>query len=140
MLSVAYGGNQTDNLQVHLPEGCYAGQGFAVSDKIRGILATTLGQLPVARLVATKGPRIEPITYWIVVGDTIARSDWEMKKAKLAYTLKGRVPDGILVRISSIDPDSERAYALQTRFAQELLAAVPEESREKIFGSFPGKL
>lgn len=136
MLSVAYGANQSDMLQVHLPEGCYSGQGFAVSDKVKGLLKTTLGQLPVARLVASKGQRIEPITYWIVIGESVARSDWEMKKAKLAHTLRGQVPDGILIRISSIDRDSERAYDSQARFAQQLMAAMPESNRRKAFGYF----
>lgn len=138
MLSIAYGGDQADNLSVHLPEGCYKGQGFAVGDKIRGLLNTPFGNIPVSRLVANKGQRNEPITYWIVVGNQTTNDGWAMKKAKLSYALKGQVPDGILIRVSSISNDPEKAYALQTNFADTMLGAMPPNYRMRLMGSGNG--
>lgn len=138
MLSIAYGGDQSDSLQAHLPEGCYRGQGFAIQDKFKTLLDTALGTLPVARLVASKDYRTEPITYWIVVGDQATDDSWEMKKAKLRYALKGEVPDGMLVRISSITPDIDRGYAMQKDFAVALLSALTPAQRLRLMGAPKG--
>jgi EpsI family protein len=138
MLSIAYGGDQSDNLQVHLPEGCYRGQGFAVTDKAEGGLDTPFGSIPVARLVATKETRIEPITYWIVVGDKTAENDWDMKKAKLVYALKRQVPDGMLIRISTIQRDVVGAYALERDFADAMLEALSPDKRLHLIGGQAG--
>ena len=134
MLSIAYGGNQSDNLSVHLPEGCYQGQGFNISDKAKGVIATNFGNIPVTRLVASKELRNEPITYWIVIGEKTTRDDWEMKKAKLLYTLKGQVPNGMLVRISSISAVAENGFKLQEKFAEALLETLPSDQRKLLTG------
>jgi len=138
MLSIAYGTDQSDNVQVHLPEGCYRGQGFTVSPKTESMMQTLFGQIPVAKLVATKEMRYEPITYWVVVGGQVARDNWEMKKAKLKFALKGEIADGLLVRVSSISPDAERGYELQREFSEAMLKAVPAKYRAKLVGSAGG--
>ena len=71
MLSIAYGTDQSDNLSVHFPEGCYVGQGFGVTPTAFEKISTTFGEIPAARLVANMYTRIEPVTYWIVVGDKV---------------------------------------------------------------------
>jgi EpsI family protein len=135
MLSIAYGADQGDNVQIHLPEGCYRGQGFAVSDKTESVMQTLFGKIPVSRLVATMGARNEPITYWVVVGGEVARDNWEMKKAKLRYAFKGEIADGLLIRVSSITPDAERGYALQQDFSGAMLKAIPVQYRSRLIGS-----
>lgn len=134
MLSIAYGGDQTDSLSVHLPEGCYGGQGFAIQEKIKGKIATAFGNIPVARLVASKGARVEPITYWLVSAGKVSNSSWNTKLAKLAYSIKGKIPDGMLVRISSISPDASNAYELQRQFSNALLSSMSPEDRERLVG------
>ena len=138
MLSVAYGGDQSDNLQIHLPEGCYAGQGFAVSEKTKSTMQTLFGQIPISKLIATKGSRYEPITYWVVVGGEATRDTWEMKKAKLRYALKGKIADGILIRVSSIAADAAYGYELQRQFSEAMLAAMPPDHRSRLIGSAGG--
>ena len=135
MLSIAYGTDQSDNVQVHLPEGCYRGQGFAISKKTESVMQTLFGNIPVAQLVATREAREEPITYWVLVGGQIARDNWEMKKAKLKFALKGEVPDGILIRVSSITSDPKRGYELQREFSEAMLAALPAKYRSRLIGS-----
>lgn len=135
MLSIAYGTDQSDNVQVHLPEGCYRGQGFAVSSKTESVMQTLFGQIPVAKLVATKEARNEPITYWVVVGGQVARDNWEMKKAKLKFALKGEVADGLLVRVSSITPDAQRGYELQREFSEAMLNALTPAQRARMIGA-----
>jgi EpsI family protein len=135
MLSIAYGGDQSKALQLHLPEVCYVAQGFQIVQKGEGVLATGFGQLPVKRLVARADVRNEPITYWITVGDQATRAGLARKFRLLAYGLSGKIPDGMLVRVSTIDPDPGAAYRIQDGFAQALLAAVSPQSRTRLLGS-----
>lgn len=135
MLSIAYGTDQSDNVQVHLPEGCYRGQGFAVSNKTESVMQTLFGKIPVAKLIATKEARYEPITYWVVVGGQVARDNWEMKKAKLKFALKGEVADGLLVRVSSVGLDAQRGYEIQREFSEAMLKALTPEQRARMIGA-----
>lgn len=135
MLSIAYGTDQSDNVQVHLPEGCYRGQGFAVSNKTESVMQTLFGKIPVAKLIATKEARYEPITYWVVVGGQVARDNWEMKKAKLKFALKGEVADGLLVRVSSVGQDAQRGYEIQREFSEAMLKALTPEQRARMIGA-----
>lgn len=134
MLSIAYGGDQSKALQLHLPEICYVAQGFQIAQKSDGTLATGFGTLPVKRLVARADPRNEPITYWITVGDQATRAGFAQKLQMLAYGLSGKIPDGMLVRVSTIDPDARAAYLVQDRFSSALLAALTPQSRLRLLG------
>lgn len=136
MLSIAYGGDQSDAMQVHLPEVCYAAQGFQVKKSSLGQIATDYGALPVKRLVATLSNRIEPITYWITVGDEVINTGHRRKLAQLKYGITGSVPDGILVRASSINRDNGEAYALQEGFLRNMLDAMRPGDRGRIAGRF----
>lgn len=137
MLSIAYGGDQSgDGTQVHRPEFCYTAQGFQLTRNLVGDLATRYGRLPVKRLLAVQGRRSEPITYWITVGDKATVPGVSRKLSQLAYGLTGRVPDGMLVRVSSIDADTQNAYRLQEEFINDMLAAMPPPDRVRVAGKF----
>ena len=136
MVSIAYGGDQSDSMQVHRPEVCYAAQGFEVLNIVAGTLLTRYGALPVKRLIAIQGNRNEPITYWVVIGDKATLSGLRQKFAQLSYGLTGKVPDGFLVRISSIDRDNQSAYQQQEAFINSMLGAMSEQDRARIAGRF----
>ena len=134
MLSIAYGGDQSDSMQVHLPEVCYAAQGFQINKSSLGQLATDHGALPVKRLVASMNSRVEPITYWITVGDQVVNSGYKRKFAQLKHGIAGSVPDGILFRASSIDRDESNAYQLQDAFVRDMLAGMQDADRTRVAG------
>lgn len=137
MLSIAYGGTHGEGMQLHRPENCYPAQGFqVVKDTQTAILPTQYGELSIKRLVAAQGPRNEPITYWTVVGDQHTQFGWRMKLAQMRYTLTGFIPDGMLVRVSSIGGDEKGAYEIQTDFIRALLASMNDTERERITGKF----
>lgn len=136
MLSIAYGGDQSDNLAVHKPEVCYYAQGFEVNKILSDELATEYGILPIKRLLATKGNRNEPITYWVTIGDKAVMPGIEQKLQQLRYGLTGNVPDGMLVRVSSISSDENTAYRLQNRFIQDLLSMIDISNRIRLIGAF----
>lgn len=135
MLSVAYGGDQSDNLAVHKPEVCYYAQGFEIMKIFADELLTSYGKLPIKRLLAIKGNRNEPITYWVTVGNKAVLPGIDQKLQQLRYGLTGRVPDGMLVRVSSIDNDKDKAYQLQSIFIQDLLTAVDVKKRVRLIGT-----
>lgn len=134
MLSLAYGSDQRGSLQAHKPEVCYPAQGFIVHRNEAGVLATAFGDIAVRRLFTTNGPRAEPVTYWFTVGDTAVLNSTQKRLVELRYGLTGRIPDGMLFRVSSIDPEAQRAFRLQEQFVQQLLQAVPQDARRRLSG------
>ena len=46
----------------------------------------------------------------------------------------GRIPDGMLFRVSSIDGDQARAYRYQDQFVVQLLQSVSPTERERLSG------
>ncbi|TFW35999.1 exosortase-associated protein EpsI, B-type [Massilia horti] len=135
MLSIAYGGDQSKTLQLHLPEVCYVAQGFQMLGSSEGRLSTRFGDLPVKRLVARMNERNEPITYWVTIGDKAVQSGIEQKLQRLAYGLSGKIPDGMLVRVSTIQSGAQDAYRLQDRFVNEMLAALAPHDRARLLGA-----
>jgi EpsI family protein len=136
MLSIAYGGDQSDNMAVHKPEVCYPGQGFQIlkSPAITSF-STGEGNIPVKRLVASLGARIEPITYWTTVGDQVEVQGLRWKLQQLKFGLTGKIPDGLLFRVSSIEVDEIKAYRIQDTFTHEMLKAMSPEGRKRIVGN-----
>jgi EpsI family protein len=134
MLSIAYGGAQKTDMHAHRPEICYAAGGFEIGKMTKTFVDTTIGRIPVMRLVAKQGARNEPITYWIRVGDSITRGWIEQKLTAIGYGLTGRVPDGLLVRVSSISNDEQVSYRVQQVFLSAMLQAVRSEDRFWLVG------
>ncbi len=138
MLSVAYGGRRNQGMDLHRPEICYPAQGFAVRRETReATFEFDRHRLPVKRLVAGSGNRNEPITYWLVIGSSVASFGYGHRLALLKYGLTGHVPDGLLVRVSSIDDDEPRAFEQQDAFLREMLVALPPSFRTRVVGQSP---
>jgi EpsI family protein len=139
MLSIAYTGDIDQQMNLHRPEFCYPAQGFdvVVATFDDQVVAGTV-RLPVKKMVARASTRVEPITYWITVGDVNASQGWQRKLARLRYGLTGKVPDGILVRVSSISSDTSRAFADQAAFIAGLLGNMTDASRKRLVGSLAG--
>ena len=136
MLSLVYGRDQSSDLsQAHRPEICYVAQGFQIEGR-EPITLSPLGQaLPATRLLTRQGSRVEPLTYWMVVGDKVVRPGLERKWAQLGFALRKEIPDGVLLRVSSLDERGEHAFALQQRFLTALLAAVDPATRRLLAGA-----
>ena len=135
MLSLAYGADQSRSMQVHKPEVCYEAQGFKVISSAKGNSKVGVLDVPVMRLVATQGQRREPITYWIRTGDYIVRGWLEQNTARVKNgLLHGQTPDGLLVRVSTIDEDQSHAYAVHDQFLTALTQASSEGGRAMLLG------
>lgn len=136
MLSMAYGTDQTDALQVHKPEMCYPAQGFVLQNIFKDTLSVREGQIPVTRLFTTMGNRSEPVTYWTTIGQHAVKSGENKKFIEMSYGLRGQIPDGMLIRVSSIDMHPENAYKIQDQFSVQMLEALAPEHRQRLTGSF----
>lgn len=136
MLSIAYGANQgSDDFQVHRPEYCYSAQGFQVKEGWKDFLKLGSGELPIKRLEAIQGARNEPITYWITIGDKATLPGIGRKLTQLSYGLTGKIPDGMLIRVSSISPNADEEYRLQDQFVNAMLDAVEPSQRVRLTGA-----
>ena len=135
MLSIAYGRDQRDGMQLHHPEVCYPAQGFQLKSNKPALLQLGGSGVPGRQLETYLGrQRQEPVTYWTVIGETAVRGGINKKLAEMRYGLRGLIPDGLLFRVSSINPDSTAAFALQQQFSAALLAAVPPGVRVRLVG------
>lgn len=134
MLSIAYGEDQRGGLQAHRPEVCYPAQGFELISNEPVNVQTSFGAVPGRRLSTRMGTRVEPLTYWFNMGGKPIVGRLERRMEEMRLVLTGMAPDGLLFRVSSIDPISERAFGEQERFVSDLLAALPAPTRKKISG------
>ena len=135
MLSIAYGGDQSDALQLHRPEVCYPAQGFQLEASSSAVINVGAASVPVVRINTRQGSRLEKVTYWTLVGDQIVDSGFQKKLIEMAYGADGLIPDGILFRVSSIDDDADNAYRRQEGFVQTLMANVDPALHVRFVGA-----
>ena len=134
MLTVAYGGDQSDALKAHRQEVCYTAQGFTIHGLEQGDLSAAGRTIPVTRMLAVRGERSEPVTYWFTMGERVVRGRFERLRVQLASGVAGRVPDGMLVRVSSISTDVAPAFGAQQAFIAALVAAMPAPDATRFVG------
>lgn len=139
MLVMAYGNVQNDLLQLHRPEVCYAAVGFQISGSAtaRVPLSPAVG-LPVRELIATAESRVEPIVYWTRIGDALPTTGGEQRWSKLQQQFDGIIPDGILVRMSTVAEPTPQTFAELRRFAAAMVAAVAPADRAVLIGTTLG--
>jgi EpsI family protein len=137
MLMVAYGPVQNFRLKAHRPEICYTAQGFRVSGKTSAELSYSANAPPIkmARLTAEREARFEPISYWMRVGNDISIGVIDRQLIRLKYGLRGMIPDGALIRVSTVGLSKQASYELQDQFIRDLLAALPPNELKFFTGS-----
>ena len=130
MLLIAYGNTQSDTLQLHRPEVCYPAFGFEVTQSRPAALPLAAGvSLPGRDLVAVAPGREERISYWTRVGEYLPVDNSEQRRMRFRTALAGIIPDGVLVRISNVQPEAAAGFAMNARFAADLIRAVPTPYR-----------
>ena len=136
MLTIAYGGDQSDALKAHRQEKCYSAQGFEVHALEHGRLDAAGRSIPVTRMVAVRGDRVEPVTYWFTMGERVVLGRVERLRAQLASGLRGHTMDGMLVRVSSLSSasDAAGAFVTQQSFATALFSAIPAAAAARFVG------
>lgn len=135
MLAIAYGGDQNDMMQVHKPEICYTAQGFHIDQSHDANFETAYGNFVVRKMLAVKGSRLEPVTYWVTIGNKIAVNPIQWRLERIRYGLTGVVPDGLLFRVSTIGDHIEEGYDIQKKFVNDLMQAITPDARSRLLGT-----
>ena len=136
MLSLAYGSNQSRKYQLHKPEVCYVGQGFRLAEMRFSSVKVSDKEIPAMELVAVNGGRIEPIIYWMRIGDEIGRGWIDQNLIRAKYALKGKIPDGLLFRVSTISRGEHSAdFDIQRQFISDLMRSIPSHQRDALLGN-----
>ena len=138
MLALAYARAQRQEVKIHRPEVCYTAQGFVQLSRSRAEFPVA-GAQPVAgdRLLMQNKERLEAVSYWVRIGDAFPRGGWQTRVKLLKDGLDGKVPDGILVRASSLmqnPAQAEAAYALQQVFLKDLVNVLGPQARMLLAG------
>jgi EpsI family protein len=128
MLSVAYGGDQSDALKAHRQEVCYTAQGFTIRALSHGSLNYSGVDIPVTRMHAVMRQRSEPVTYWFTMGDNVVLGRVERMLVQVGYGLRGKIPDGMLVRVSSLDGNAKSAWVDHQAFIAAMAAGMGPDS------------
>jgi EpsI family protein len=134
MLSITYGSKQNQQLRAHRQEVCYTSQGFRVTDVKHQAVNIGGGPISTTQMVASKDSRTEPVTYWFTTGDTVVMSYWDREFAQFRYALSGFIPDGYLVRVSSLSDKPQAAFEQHAVFVNELLPHLDAELRRRLVG------
>jgi EpsI family protein len=136
MLTIAYGRDQSEGVQLHTPEFCYPAAGMRVGPSRHEAIALGFKSQPVVRLVANRGAMREPITYWVTMGEYVVNGGPAARRnVRFKYGFDGFIPDGALFRISSIGPNEAKEYALQEAFLRQFFQAVSPQEKKLLAGT-----
>lgn len=136
MLLIAYGGEQSDLLQLHRPESCYPAVGFGIAQREMGDINLGKGaQVPSVFLTATGQDRVEDIVYWTRLGEALPRTAAEQRSDRLAAAMAGTTGDGILVRASTIRFADRPAWPYLGAFLADMLHSLPAKARSGFVGT-----
>jgi EpsI family protein len=135
MLSITYGSKQNQQLRAHRQEVCYSAQGFKISQLVRDMQPVAGVQVPLTRMVATQYNRVEPVTYWFTMGDTVVLSYLDRELQQLKFALSGYVPDGYLVRVSNLSTQADQSFVGHLAFASELMTHLDGDLRQRLIGA-----
>jgi EpsI family protein len=87
------------------------------------------------KLVASQGPRVEPITYWVMIGDSAVRGGLGQSLARVKYGLTGKIPYGMLIRVSTISANETQSYQVEEDFVRAMIGAMSDQSRRLVMGA-----
>ena len=135
MLLIAYGSTQGATLQLHRPETCYPGQGFNLSDFSEPALSLGPDRIQARRFTATRDQRVERLIYWTRIANSFPRNTAGEYAAILGSVFSGVVPDGVLVRLSTLTPDIAQADVALDSFAAELVKSISPLGRRVLLGA-----
>ena len=139
MLMLAYQTQQFQEDRVHSPELCYYAQGYVIKDQKNIQLRENELNFSARFFTGNSISRNESVIYWIRTGNLISQSSLATRGEIFASGIKGKIDDGILVRVSMVDApgeshSSDEQIAMMTGFLRELLAASPADSRLALLG------
>jgi EpsI family protein len=135
MLLVAYGSAQVGDTELHRPETCYPAAGFSLSRHPDVTLDFPGKPVHAAVMTARAPERIEQMLYWSRIGGDFPTTSLAQRWSILRQTVRGAVPDGVLVRMSTITGERDAGLAVLERFAGEMVATASPTLRGMLIGT-----
>lgn len=133
MLLIAYGGSQDGVIQIHRPEICYPASGYKLADVENHVARLAPNVLIPSRYIVADSPsRTEQMIYWTRLGTEFPRRWSEQRLSVFEQNMAGIIPDGVLVRISTDQPDAQPA--ILDDFAAELYGSANALLRRLLVG------
>ena len=71
--------------------------------------------------------------YWTRLGSALPTSWAEQRWAVVVANLKGAIPDGVLVRMSCVENDADKAFGILREFASELAGSVTPKAQQLLW-------
>lgn len=136
MLLIAYSNTQNGMLQVHRPEVCYPAGGYTLSEtQIKILDVTPQIHIPTRFFSADSAARNEQVMYWTRIGTESPTSWVDQRAAVVRANLKQVIPDGILVRTSTILADYASAEPVLREFVSDMVLALPPQGRKLLIAA-----
>ncbi len=136
MISLSYGENQLDSrFNAHRPEYCYKAQGFSTGPSRDELLSIADRELKVRTLLAEKNGRREHITYWMTMSGQPILPGLSRLIQQVKNGLLGEIPDGYLVRVSSLRSSDEDASDTHRTFLDDWLKSLPQNLKVILIGN-----
>jgi EpsI family protein len=133
---LAYGGRQSDELQLHRPEICYPAFGYnLVRNEPFSLPIGPSASLPVRRLAAQADDRRESIIYWTRMGELLPQDGGQQRMDRLRIAMKGVIPDGLLSRFSMTGDYPEKDWISIAKFIDDLVTAIAPAKRNVLIGT-----
>ena len=137
MFLVAYSSVQDGLLQLHRPEVCYPTSGYQLSEtRIQPVAFANGERVPARMFTAASPTRVEHVLYWTRLGQALPTSWSEQRLAVVRANLKGLIPDGVLVRMSNVENDAEKAFGVLEQFASNLAGSVTPNARQILWKAY----
>jgi EpsI family protein len=135
MLLIAYSNTQNGTLQVHRPEVCYPASGYSLSETEIVAVGKSAGiSIPARFFSAESNARTEQVLYWTRIGTELPTSWVSQRSAVIGANLRGTIPDGILVRVSTVAGESGSALAGLDAFVAAFTKSLTPAARKLLIG------
>jgi len=136
MFLAAYNNRQAGVVQIHRPEICYPAGGYTLTETTDVDVPLDNGRtLPARAFLARGHDRDETVLYWTRLGDDFPRR-WALQRLSVVRSnLQGIVPDGLLIRVSTLGDDVPVEIETLSRFVADFVDAAPPALRPILFGS-----
>jgi EpsI family protein len=136
MLLIAYGAAQGGLMQVHRPEICYASSGFAISDdRAINLLLAPRRRIAAKTFLASREDRTEQVLYWTRISDAFPTDIPSQRLTMLELGLRGVIPDGVVVRCSTLGADLQNGEQVLLAFVDSLVASAGPAGRDLLLGA-----
>jgi EpsI family protein len=135
MFLVAYGAAQSGLMKVHRPEVCYRSSGFSIrDDRPIDVSLESRPAIAAKSFLAVRQDRAEHVLYWTRISDMFPRDLASQRLVMLKQGIAGLIPDGVLVRCSTLASDRDAELDALVNFVRALVASAPPRGRSLLIG------